>query len=270
MIIDVHTHLDIFTTKEFPLKKRIFDLKKIMKENKISKSIILATTDTGSKAPSMKELILEIENEKNLLLIGTIKITDYNEKDLNELEGFLMKKKIIGIKLYPGYEPFYPNDSRCDAIYDLCEKYKVPVIFHSGDTFGSGLGMRYAKSEHIDEVAVKRKKLKIVIAHLGNPWLTDTMEVLFRNENVYSDISGLFWEDFDEYWRKFYGAEIIKILKWCGCNKLLFGTDWPCMDKELYFDYQKRYIKFVNSLKISKSDKEKIFYLNAQKVFGIK
>lgn len=267
MIIDSHVHLDVYTTKFIGLKERIADLKKIMKDNQISKSIILA--DAESKLTSMKELVLALNNEKDLLLVGTIKISNYNQKDLEEIETLLKEKKIIGIKLYPGYEPFYPADSRCDKIYDLCEKYNIPVLFHSGDTFESNYGMKYAKPEHIDDVAVKRKKLKIVIAHLGNPWLTDTMEILFRHENVYSDISGLDWEGFDDYWKKYYEKEIIKILKWCDCNKLIFGTDWPRMDSKVYFDYTKKNIKFVNSLKISKLDKEKIFYLNAKKVFNI-
>ena len=66
---------------------------------------------------------------------------------------------------------------------------------------------------YIDEVAVKRPNLKIIIAHLGNPWIDETMLILNRNKNVYADISGLILNCFDEYWSKYYQEMIIKILK---------------------------------------------------------
>ena len=112
MIIDSHVHLDnYYYNQRIPLEKRLFNLKKIMKTNNISKSIIIADIDGGENGPSMQELVKLLKNEKNILLVGTIKITKHNQKDLNELRDLLVKKRIIGIKLYPGYENFYPFEN---------------------------------------------------------------------------------------------------------------------------------------------------------------
>jgi uncharacterized protein len=32
--------------------------------------------------------------------------------------------------------------------------------------------------------------VNFVICHLGNPWVTDAMEVIYKNPNVVGDISG--------------------------------------------------------------------------------
>ena len=272
MVIDAHAHLSVFSGKLIPLKERVNNLKTLMKKNKISKSLILSGMEESEHYPSIKELLMVLKNKPNLLLIGTVNITSPNNYNkIKELRILLKEKKIIGLKLYPGYQAFYPNDKICEPIYDLCEEFNVPAIMHSGETFGKGKGMRYSKPEYIDEVAIKRPNLKIIIAHLGNPWINDTMVILNRNKNVYADIGGLVWNSFDGFWSKYYQHEIMKVINWCHDKnvKLLFGTDWPCCDTSSYNSLTGSYIKLVNSLKISKESKEQIFHKNAERLFKI-
>ena len=48
--------------------------------------------------------------------------------------------------------------------------------------------------------------MKFLICHLGNPWFRDCMEVVYKNDNVYTDISGLtlgqFTDRFEAYMRQ--------------------------------------------------------------------
>ena len=44
----------------------------------------------------------------------------------------------------------------------------------------------------MDEVAVDNPDVRFVMAHFGNPWLIDAAEVVFKNPNVWADLSGLF------------------------------------------------------------------------------
>ena len=43
----------------------------------------------------------------------------------------------------------------------------------------------------MDEVAVDHPTREFVLAHVGNPWLTDAAEVVYKNLNVWADLSGL-------------------------------------------------------------------------------
>src|SRR3989344_5314989 len=149
MVIDAHAHLSVFSGKLIPLKERVENLKRIMQKNKISKSLILSGMEESAYYPSIKELLVVLKNEPNLLLIGTVNMGSPNlSNKAKELRLLLKEKKIIGLKLYPGYQAFYPNDKICEPIYDLCEEFNVPAIMHSGETFGKGKGMRYSKPEY--------------------------------------------------------------------------------------------------------------------------
>lgn len=48
-----------------------------------------------------------------------------------------------------------------------------------------------------------------------------------------------------------------------GIDKILFATDSPWKD-------QKREVEYVNSLRLSEEEKEKIFWKNAQQLLGLK
>lgn len=269
MIIDAHTHLNLFTDKNRTLQERLSDLKKFRKSAGINKTVVFATIKGVARdVLTTKQLVELLKNEKDIFVVAGISI-NYTKKDLDDLRKWLSQKKVVGIKFYTGYEPFYPSDKRCEKVFDLCEEFDVPVIFHTGETFETGAGLKYSHPFNVDEAAVKRPNLKIIIAHIGNPWIIDTMEITSRHSNVYADISGLVWKKFDSYQKEHFSKQVIHVIKWSEKNKLLFGTDWPCNDESTYSSFMKDYVNFVKNIKLPKKDKEKIFHLNAEKLFNL-
>jgi hypothetical protein len=123
--------------------------------------------------------------------------------------------------------------------------------------------LKYAHPLHVDEVAVDHPNVNFVICHLGSPWFRDCMEVVYKNRNVYTDISGLvlgnFTDRFEGYIRKqlqemlIYGVE---------SDKVLFGTDWPISSMTSY-------LEFIEELPIPERDRRKIMYENALQLFNI-
>ncbi|MFH0701160.1 MAG: amidohydrolase family protein [Candidatus Woesearchaeota archaeon] len=269
MIIDAHTHIDLFSDEFISPEQRVNNLKEFMKEAGIDQSLIFCLTPSLPKVLTQDQILNLISGEKNLFIVGTISIIKHTKKDLLRLEEGLKQKKIVAIKLYTGYEAFYPTDKRCEPVYALGEKYDVPVIFHTGDTYQSKVPIKYAHPLNIDELALKRPNLKIILAHCGNPWIEDAILVMGRNKNVYGDISGWTWGSFHSREGKFLRSTFERILGWCGPDKILFGTDWPCNHPSMYSSIHKEYVQFVKSFKLSKEEEEKIFYQNAQRLFKI-
>ncbi len=269
MIIDCHVHLDRYGEGPFEPKERLAALKETMAAAKVSRAIILQDIEAPQKPLIADEIIELIKGENQFSVVGTIKLANPATSILAHLEKLLRKKRIIGIKLYTGYEPISPTDKRCEPVYDLCEKYDAPVIFHLGDTYLSHAPIKFAHPLAIDEVACRRPKMKIIMAHLGNPWITETMVVLGRNKNVYADISGLILGTFKQPLVPFLRDDIKKLIAWCGTQKLVFGTDWPINAKDVDGNLMKGYISFVNSWGLSKEDKELIFCKNAEKAFNL-
>lgn len=270
MIIDAHTHLEISPDDSHPnLEQRVKDLKRFMKEAGISKAVIITLAPFFKNVLNHTQMLDLISKEKDLYLVGTISITQGKKKDLQELDYLLKQKKIVAIKLYLGYEAFLPMDKKCFPIYDLCEKYDVPVIFHTGDTYRGKIPVKYAHPLNLDELAIKRPNLKIIMAHCGNPWVEDAILVIGRNKNVYGDISGWTWGSFNNRDSKFLRPTFERILGWCGADKILFGTDLCCNHPSVYSSIQKEYVNFVKSFKLSKEEEELIFHKNAQRLFKI-
>jgi predicted TIM-barrel fold metal-dependent hydrolase len=148
-------------------------------------------------------------------------------------------------------------------MYEMAIEYDVPVMFHSGDTYAPTGKVKYSHPIHIDDLAVDYPDLKIVICHIGNPWIKDCMEVVYKNRNVYADISGLVLGDFSEKFERYMKNEIEEMITYAGDpNYLLYGTDWPLCN-------MKSYLKFMDQLELADDKKERIFWKNAAQLFKI-
>lgn len=273
MIIDVHTHIGRLPNSPFSNKSFAENLESLLKEakeNKVERVFILPQDDNLEKGLniSTKDALELLVGKDNVNLIGSIDLANYKDEDLKQREEWLKEKKIIGLKLYLGYQYFYANDQRCYPIYELALKYDVPVVLHCGDTvnYENKAKVKYAHPLPVDDVATDFPQLKIIIAHMGNPWLIDCAEVLYKNPNVYTDVSGLVDNtqlDVDSVYAKLMKQRIEDLTAYSSPRKLLYGTDWPLVSMA-------DYIKFVSHLSFSSEDFDYIFYKNAQELFKMK
>ena len=98
---------------------------------------------------------------------------------------------VRGFKIWLGYRRVFARDEVFDPLYDYAEEHRLPVLFHTGDTASSAGSLVHAHPLTLDEVANEREGLKMVVCHMGNPWIADTAELLYKHSNVFADISGL-------------------------------------------------------------------------------
>jgi len=280
-IIDVHMHPDFddkasiqFANEAgitFSLKGLLRDFKKhnIVKALALPRFTHFSTKEKITftiRNDKIKKLISE--NNKKLMGACTISPGEYVHDDINMIENDIKKGIFKAIKLYPGYEFFYPNQQECIPIYELAKRNNIPVLFHTGDTWGSNTRIKYAHPLNVDDVAVSFPELKFVICHLGNPWIIDAVEILYKNENVYADLSGFIVGKGDKTYKKYCEGRIKTIMEGIYydrsiVDKLLFGTDYPLTNYDFY-------IKFISRLDLSKKEFNKIFFENAAKLFNIK
>lgn len=183
--------------------------------------------------------------------------------------------KIVALKAYLGYLPYPPDSPRYQPYYRLATKYKLPVVFHTGDTWSTKARLRFAHPLLVDDVAVEHPELKFVLAHFGNPWLTDAAEVVYKNENVWADLSGLLVGDESHFQVDADGkppagsgwAHVLPDLRKAyhyveKPDRFLYGTDWPLVPMA-------GYRKFVESI-IPKEHHDAVFEKNARSLFGLK
>jgi predicted TIM-barrel fold metal-dependent hydrolase len=264
MIIDCHTHLNNYHNEEVDsLQQCIADLQQQMRRNRVDVALVLTSYKVSAGRPSTSEVVESTKGFSNIHVVAGLSYATLDTEDLRTLREQLRSGAVRGLKIYPGYEPFYPADEKLRPAYELAAEFGVPVMIHSGDTFTPRGKVKYAHPLHVDEVAVDFPDVDFIICHIGNPWFRDCMEVVYKNKNVYTDISGLVLGDFSDRFEQFMHKQIQEMLLYgVEPEKVLYGTDWPISQMDSYLD-------FMEELRMPEKDRRKIMYENAARLFRI-
>ena len=137
MIINSHVHISLYENNADSLEAALTALLNDMAKNGISYAIVIP--DNLEKLPSIADLdkaIDLIKGRNNFFLLGSPQIIQRGASEIAKYKELIKNKTIKGIKFFPGHDPYYPTDERCQPYYSLCEKLEVPVIFHTGENSG--------------------------------------------------------------------------------------------------------------------------------------
>jgi hypothetical protein len=223
------------------------------------------------QAPSDEEALAEgrhifEESDGRLLPVATVDPTRGEEAVAASLRRIEQEPHMVGVKLFPGYRPFYPHDRRLEPVYELAHRLNLPVLLHQGDTL-DGLGLlKFARPLEVDEVAVRYRDVRFILCHLGNPWIEEAAEVVLKNPNVYADTSGLLGPPSSPYFDRALEhcqERIERAVTASGLpERFLYGSDWPLEELGTA-------IGLIEQLDLSHADKAAILGGNAQKLFGL-
>jgi uncharacterized protein len=207
------------------------------------------------------------------------------EAAADELERAVKDLKFVGWNTHSNYGDSYLDEERYWPILERANKLGVPIYIHptvpaipqartygfalAGAAFGFGMEaalcmMRFIFSGTFDRFP----GLKVILGHLGEtlPFLMRRMDwaylrplpPAFRTlgqapseylkDHVFVTTSG-----------NYYEPAFICTLEAFGIDKILLATDYP-------YDIATECHKFVEALPLSKSDKEKIYFKNAERL----
>lgn len=248
----------------------VSDLLQSMDEARIDVSLIMANdiaVPDDWHGVSADDIIAQRGENQRIKVIGNISISRNINAQLLQLQKHIEDGVVVGIKLYPGYENFYPADKRLHQVYEFCHRFHVPVVLHTGFLLQGSSGIqKQAHPSCIDEVATRFPYLTIVMAHFGNPWVTDAAKIMATYQNAYVDLSGFFveYEPLSSKEKIDFQQKIEELSTVVGdLEKCIFGTDWP-----LYG--QKEYLAVVRELPMSNVERELVFWKNATTVFKLR
>ncbi len=231
MIYDIHTHfwkpdeidLSIITSAEKAggmTKRFSFTSDMHLRETKAAdKSVVFGLRAKGFNISNdtVKE---QVDRAPERLVFFTS--VDPSEKGfMEELERTHQDLGAKGIKLGPVYQGIHPADNRYRQIYSYAMKHGLTIIIHMAATFTGDFPLDYARPIYMDEVAIDYPGLKIVLAHLGHPWCSETIAIIRRHPNVYADISALYYRPW-----QFYNA-MMTLVEYGAWEKVFFGSDFP-------------------------------------------
>ncbi len=110
---------------------------------------------------------------------------------LSEVERLTADGQFAGLTVSPACQGFHPCDTRAMRLYQLAEKLALPVIFLGGMVLPRRAVLEYSQPTLLDEVARTFGDLKMVITHMGHPWLEQTIALIAKHENVFANTAGL-------------------------------------------------------------------------------
>jgi len=264
MVIDCHTHVNHYEDESVEaLPGCLQKLQLAMRRNRVDSALILTSYRVLPGRPSTRAVVEATRHLPNLHVIAGLSWTTFSATDVDDLRGLLDRGEIKGLKIYPGYEPFYPADRKLAPAYELAEAFDVPVMIHTGDTYARTGKVKYSHPINVDEVAVDFPRVKFVICHLGNPWFRDCMEVVYKNDNVYTDMSGLTLGDFTDRFEAYMRQQLKEMILWgVEPSKVLYGTDWPLATMESY-------LQFVDELRLPARSKDQMLFENTAALFKL-
>jgi uncharacterized protein len=248
-MIDAHIHVthprlpgikSDYAPWEGPIDELATLLKSEMKQAGVTQALAMGLLDAPNSDPLGINGILRLASlVPGLHPIGAIDPTRTSTDHFRLVEKALQTGKVKALKAYLGYRPQGPDHPGYRPYYELAEKYNLPVVFHTGDTHSTSAKLRFAHPLLVDDVAVDHPRVRFVLAHFGNPWLLDGAAVVFKNPNVWADLSGLIVGAeslFRDHFRAKTPVEEIsdaivdvrKAMRYAGKpDRFLFGSDWP-------------------------------------------
>jgi len=271
--VDTHLHLsrwwrDIKATGYRPdIDFTVRGLLSEMDAAGIERGVLIQVND----APSSPEGLLEArelvsQSRGRLRLVSNVDPTRGEEAVAQMISLWDGVPELAGIKLFPGYHPFYPHDRRLDPVYEYAKERKLPILIHTGDTMDNWGLIKFSRPIEVDEVAVRFRDVPFVLCHFGNPWVDEAAELVYKNPNVYADTSGLLahpsfplFEQMVELCRRRLMEAILMV---GSVDRVLYGSDWPLLDLKVA-------LRLVTGLPLPERDRAAILGGNARRLFGL-
>ncbi len=218
-----------------------------------------AETTMGMKVPNEK--VAEFIRAHPGRFLGMAAVDPHKGmKALRELEHAVKELGMKCLCLEPWLHKIRSNDKLYYPVYAKCVELGVSVWIHTSVNFVPQLTIDFGRPIYLDEVAGHFPELKIVAGHGGWPWVNEMMAVLWRHDNVYTDIGairpryigspGAGWETLVRY-----GNTLLQ-------DKIVFATAWPAQDF-------KENIREVRGLPLKDDVKAKWLGLNAKRILGL-
>jgi predicted TIM-barrel fold metal-dependent hydrolase len=244
----VHAHGDALSDPRFAAG--------ILRADGVEHAVMLAEHCPRTSGVVRTETVIELcgKSEGFFLPFASVDPTS-DPAPADFVERAIVEGGVRGLKLYPSYQFFYPNDAIVYPVYEVCQRHRLPVLLHVGSSVLRGTRMKYCDPIHLDDVAVDFPDLPIVMAHGGRGFWYDTCAFLASHHaNVHIDVTGLVPQRQLEHFPRMERM----------ADKFVFGSDWPALPRTVAQN-----VAAVSALGLSDEALEKILWRNAARLLRL-
>jgi len=258
MIIDGHNHL----TEDYSLKNADGYFSQLDKAG-VERIMICAISHSrwgGNPA------VLEFKETfpERIFAFAYINVDGDDPEDIKKYK----EHGFVGLKVIQTEKPY--DNAGYMKYYQIASETGMPVLFHTGF-----LGLRpgryvncdYYRPITLDTIARQCPDLRMLCAHMGNPWWDEGFLVMWKHKNIYCDMSGLSacHRDLDSWISLFKpNGQLHEAI-----SKLIFGSDQFMFGSGSYSDYYIQYhSRLFDSLDLDVKQRTRIFHDNFHCLIG--
>ncbi|MSP87993.1 MAG: amidohydrolase [Alphaproteobacteria bacterium] len=138
-----------------------------------------------------------------------------------ELEHAIRGLGMHGLKISPVYGGFDPWCKEAGRIYKTCDRLRIPLLWHQSAGYAADCTLEHGNPILLDRIAREFPKLRMIVAHVGQPWVGECMVLLRKHPHILADLSARFHRK----WQLYNG--LMLALDYKVTKQLLFGSDFP-------------------------------------------
>ncbi|MBU0640391.1 MAG: amidohydrolase family protein [Planctomycetes bacterium] len=186
----------------------------------VDRAIVLAFKSRYLEAEIPNEFVADYVRQASSKLVGFAGIDPTDRDWREELRIAQEKLHLKGVTVSPALQNFHPSDTRAMPLYEECTRRNMPIVFEQNHR-SPATKMEYGHPALLDEVAREFPEARIVTAHMGYPWIHETVVLLGKHQHVYADIAGLLRQPWLAY------NALLAAYEYGVMDKLLFGSGFP-------------------------------------------
>ncbi|MBS1678239.1 MAG: amidohydrolase [Actinobacteria bacterium] len=196
----------------------------------VEKAIVIGniTRHLGVEVPN--EFIAEYVERDPAHTVGLAGVDPNDADAADQLRYARETLGLRGLKLAPPYQAFHPHAPEALELYGLASDLGMPVMFHQGAVFARRGILEYANAALLDLVARDFPELKIIVAHMGQPWYFETVALMYKHRNVFADLSARFHRPWQLH------NMLLAAMDYGVTDRILFGSDFPVTDTQFCLD----------------------------------
>ncbi len=277
MIVDIHTHVwecPCHIGEQFQHDARAVgggeiavDLDKHWQAMQpVDRAIVLGfrARHVGVLVPN--EYVADYVKQHSEKLIGFCSVDPHDADAVEQFDHAINRLGLRGLKLGPVYQNMHPCDDRMKRLFRRAEEKGIPVLIHQGTTFCANVNLEIANPVQLQPIALEFPRLRMIIAHMGHPWIAETLVLIRKNRNFFADISALHYRPW-----QFYNA-LVTAMEYGVLDRLLFGSDYPFTTPAATIEALRNInhmVEGTNLPRLPEAKMEEMIYRDALRLTGI-
>ena len=190
------------------------------------------------------EFIAEYVSQYPGRAIGLASVNPNDSDAAQDFERSVKDLGLKGLKLSPVYQGFDPWDPKAWELYEIANEYNSVLMFHMGGAYDPNGTLEWGSPLLLDKIGRAFPDIRIIVAHFGQPMMQETVMLMRKNKNVFTDLSARFHRKWQLYNGLMVGIE------YGITDRILFGSDFPVMTPQEAVNSFKNINDWGNGIKL--------------------